>query len=222
MAHRQPHSKSGSQSGASAGDPQDNRPVIADCSLPFHDRKAATLANQFLVAMPGLDDENFNHSVTLLCEHTDGGALGLVINRPLTLRLQDMLDQMGLAGEQIDAEASVYWGGPVQPERGFVVHSSPGEWDSSMPIGEDLYITTSRDILAAIGRGEGPKHYFVALGYAGWGAGQLEDEVLRNSWLNTPVDSAILFKTPAGDRWRAATRLLGVDVSHLASHAGHA
>jgi putative transcriptional regulator len=180
------------------------------------------LANQFLVAMPSLDDDNFNHSVTLMCEHTDQGALGLVINRPLTLHLGEMLDQMGLARTQLRGDPIVYWGGPVQPERGFVVHASPGNWDSTLAISDDLYVTTSRDVLAAIGDGQGPRQYFVALGYAGWGAGQLDDELLRNSWLNTPVDRSILFHTPASERWRAATRLLGVDISHLASVAGHA
>lgn len=218
-APRVPRAAAGSGSAGSAA--TESKAAGLPLALPGAE-SAATLANQFLVAMPALEDENFNHSVTLLCEHSDKGALGLVINRPLSLRLQEMLDQMGLPREKLAEDPNVYWGGPVQPERGFVVHTGPGEWDSSMPISEDLYITTSRDILAAIGRGEGPRRYFVALGYAGWGAGQLENEVLRNSWLNTPVDDAILFHTPAGDRWRAATRLLGVDVSHLASQAGHA
>lgn len=179
-------------------------------------------SKQFLVAMPGLEDSNFSHSVTLLCEHSDKGALGLVINRPTDLKLIEMLDQIkvdhaGLAGDPI-----VYWGGPVQPERGFVVHSAPGGWDSTLQIDEDLFITTSRDILGAIGKGEGPQHYFVALGYAGWGEGQLESEILSNSWLNAPLDSQVLFRTPAPERWTAATRLLGVDVSQLSSGAGHA
>jgi putative transcriptional regulator len=173
--------------------------------------------------MPGLDDENFHRSVTLLCEHSDKGALGLVINRPMqSLRLPQMLDQMGLPRDKLDGEAFVYWGGPVEPERGFVVHAAPGGWDSSMAIGDDLYITTSRDVLASIGRGEGPKHYLVALGYAGWGSGQLEAELLRNSWLNTPIDRSILFELAPQLRWRAAAALLGVDVTLLASQAGHA
>jgi putative transcriptional regulator len=180
------------------------------------------LSNQFLVAMPGLEDSNFSHSVTLLCEHSEKGALGLVINRPTDLHLTEMLDQMGLEHNQLPGDPIVYWGGPVQPERGFVVHSGPGAWDSTLKLGEDLYITTSRDVLGAIGRGEGPRSYIVALGYAGWGEGQLESEIMRNSWLNTPVDSDVLFGTPAQERWVAATRLLGVDVSHLASVAGHA
>lgn len=182
----------------------------------------AFLKNQFLIAMPGLEDENFNHTVSLLCEHNDGGAIGLVINKPTELKLSAMMEQMGLEHEALDAEDPVYWGGPVQPERGFVIHGEGGNWESSMCLQDDLYITTSRDILRAIGKGEGPQHFFVVLGYAGWGAGQLENEILHNAWLNTPVSGQILFGTPVHDRWQAATRLLGIDVSQIAGSAGHA
>lgn len=182
----------------------------------------AFLKNQFLIAMPGLEDENFNHTVSLLCEHNDGGAIGLVINKPTELKLSAMMEQMGLEHEALDAEDPVYWGGPVQPERGFVIHGEGGNWESSMCLQDDLYITTSRDILRAIGKGEGPKDYFVALGYAGWGAGQLESEILHNAWLNTPVSGQILFRTPIHNRWQEATRLLGIDVSQIAGNAGHA
>jgi putative transcriptional regulator len=181
-----------------------------------------SLSNQFLVAMPGLEDSNFSHSVTLLCEHSEKGALGLIVNRPTDLRLADMLDQMGVEHGELPGDPIVFWGGPVQPERGFVLHAGPGDWDSTLKLDEGLYITTSRDVLGAIGRGEGPKQFLVALGYAGWGEGQLEDEIKSNSWLNTPVDASVLFGTPVGDRWLAAARLLGVEVSHLASMAGHA
>jgi putative transcriptional regulator len=183
---------------------------------------ASYLSNQFLVAMPGLEDSNFSHSVTLLCEHSDKGALGLIVNRPTDLRLAEMLDQMGLPHPELAGDPIVFWGGPVQPERGFVVHNGPGTWDSTLKLDDNLYVTTSRDVLGAIGRGEGPSQYIVALGYAGWGEGQLESEIKSNSWLNTPVDSTILFGTVVKERWLAATRLLGVEVSHLASMAGHA
>ncbi len=179
-------------------------------------------SNQFLVAMPGLEDENFRHSVTLLCEHSEKGALGLVVNRPTDLRLSDMLDQIGVDHEAMPGDPIVFWGGPVQPERGFVVHTAPGGWDSTLKVDDNLYITTSRDVLGAIGRGEGPSDYLVLLGYAGWGEGQLETEVLANSWLNAPVEQQVLFNLPAAERWIAATRLIGVDISHLASRAGHA
>lgn len=182
----------------------------------------AYYTNQFLVAMPGLEDENFSHTVTLLCEHNDKGALGLVINRPTDLSLRDMLEHMELGYGNLIGNPTVHWGGPVQPERGFVVHTGPGGWESSLQISEGLFITTSRDVLTAIGQGKGPREFFVALGYAGWTAGQLESEVLHNSWLNTPSDRAILFTVPAEDRWQAATRLLGVDVMQLTGQAGHA
>ena len=187
------------------------------------DGDAQSLKNQFLVAMPGLEDDNFSHTVSLLCEHNDKGAIGLIINRPTDLTLTAMLDQMGVKHESADvSEHVVFWGGPVQPERGFVVHKAPGGWESCMPISKDLFITTSRDVLAAIGEGRGPKEFLVTLGYAGWGAGQLENEILANSWLNTPVDAGVLFTTPARSRWQSATRLLGLDVTQLSSGAGHA
>lgn len=182
----------------------------------------AFLKNQFLVAMPSLDDENFNHTVSLVCEHSEDGAIGLVINRPTDLKLVEMMEQMELDSDSVDRDAIVYWGGPVQPERGFVIHRMSGDWESSMPLGGDLFVTTSRDILRAIGKGEGPDDYVVVLGYAGWGAGQLESEILHNAWLNAPVDQQILFRTPPPQRWAAATKLLGVDVTQLSGEAGHA
>ena len=184
---------------------------------------AGYLRNQFLIAMPSLSDENFGHTVTLLCEHNEQGALGLVINRPTELHLNEMLSHLSLdPGAISQANPPVYWGGPVQPERGFVVHREAGDWESTMHIGDHLWVTTSRDILGALTEGRGPDHYIVLLGYAGWGAGQLETELLSNAWLNTPVDKAILFDTPVAARWSAATRLLGVDVTQLTGDAGHA
>lgn len=182
----------------------------------------STLRNQFLVAMPSLEDEHFAQTVSLLCEHNDQGAIGLVINRPLELTLADMMDQMGLEVGAVDRSVAVYWGGPVQPERGFVIHGPPGGWESCIELMDDLYITTSQDILRAIGMGRGPNRYVVTLGYAGWSQGQLEQELLANAWLNTPVDQQILFHLPARDRWQAATRLLGVEVTQFTGSAGHA
>lgn len=178
--------------------------------------------NQFLIAMPSMEDENFSHTVSLLCEHNDHGAIGLVINRPTDLKLIDMMEQMGLEHDAVGDEPIVYWGGPVQPERGFVIHREPAGWESCLKVDDNLFITTSRDILKAIGKGEGPQDFFVVLGYAGWSEGQLEQEFMHNAWLNTPVSQRILFGTPARDRWQAATRLLGVDVTQLAGNAGHA
>jgi putative transcriptional regulator len=183
-----------------------------------------SLRNQFLVAMPGMVDGNFNHTVTLLCEHTPEGAMGLVINRPTTLDLRGMLQHMGLEAEKLPADPQpVYWGGPVQPERGFVLHDpAEGEWDSTLMLSDSLSVTTSKDILVAIAQGQGPAQFLVTLGYAGWSAGQLEAEILHNSWLNTPVDSGIVFQTPTASRWEAAARLLGIDVNLLSTDAGHA
>ena len=178
--------------------------------------------NQFLVAMPSMEDEHFNQSVTLLCEHNPEGALGLIVNRPTELTLSTMLQHMGLDHIAMIGDPPIYWGGPVQPERGFVLHDQAGDWETTLPVNETLFMTSSRDILAAIGQGAGPANFMVALGYAGWTAGQLESEILGNSWLNTPVDQAILFHTPAVDRWQAASRLLGLDIHNLAGRAGHA
>lgn len=221
------------RTGASLGDCRDaleksggdlDRAAALLSSIPeaTSESEGVSLRNQFLIAMPSMEDENFSHTVSLLCEHNDEGAIALVINRPTELKLADMMEQMKLDHDALSDEDIVYWGGPVQPERGFVIHRQPGGWESCMEVDDGLYITTSRDILRAIGKGAGPKDYFVVLGYAGWGAGQLESEILHNAWLNADVDRQILFRTPARDRWQAATRLLGIDPSQLGGEAGHA
>ncbi|HLQ84879.1 MAG TPA: YqgE/AlgH family protein [Salinisphaeraceae bacterium] len=176
--------------------------------------------HQFLLAMPGSVSGNFDQSLTFIAEHNDDGAMGLVVNKPSDLSVGDMLAQM-----QIDADIHpgipVYWGGPVQPERGFVLHRDEGEWESTLHVGHGLAITTSRDILEAIGNGSGPADYLIALGYAGWGDGQLENEMLHNSWLNIPADAQIIFDTPVARRWAAAARLLGLEAHQLSTHVGH-
>jgi putative transcriptional regulator len=171
---------------------------------------ATYLTNQFLIAMPGMEDPNFAQTVTLVCEHSDRGALGIVINRPLEMSLGDVFSQL------------VLHGGPVQTDRGFVLHSPGPSWESTLPVSEKLHLTTSRDILDALAGGRGPERAVIALGYAGWDAGQLEDEMARNAWLTAPVDENILFDVPAEERWHAACRLLGIDLLHLSSDAGHA
>ena len=183
----------------------------------------ASLKNQLLIAMPALQDPNFARTVTYICEHGEHGAMGIVLNRPTDLSLSDVLKHMeiegglGKAGEQI-----VYLGGPVEEERGFVLHTHTDPWDSTLAIDDQISITTSRDILEAMARGNGPAQTLVALGYAGWGAGQLEQEMQQNAWLSGPADQAILFDLPADQRWEAAARLLGVDVNLLSSDTGHA
>jgi putative transcriptional regulator len=184
---------------------------------------ASFLTNQFLIAMPGLADPNFAQTVTLVCEHNDQGALGIVINRPLQMTFADVFAQLELDATQSKVAAQpVLQGGPVQTDRGFVLHSPGPSWDSTLAVSDWLHLTTSRDVLEALARGEGPKAALIALGYAGWGAGQLEDEVAQNAWLTVPASEAVLFDTALERRWEAASRLLGVDLLHLSSDAGHA
>ena len=181
------------------------------------------MANHFLIAMPSLADPNFHQTVTYVCEHNQDGALGIVINRPTDLKLGELLDHLGFeAGNGETEQRTVYLGGPVQRERGFVLHEPSGEWDSSMRVSDEITVTTSKDILQAIAEGNGPTRYLVALGYAGWGAGQLEDEMTENAWLSGPADADILFAKDSEQRWRAAAALLGVDLSLLSQDAGHA
>jgi putative transcriptional regulator len=184
---------------------------------------ASPLANQLLIAMPTLRDPNFARGVTFLCQHGDDGAMGIMVNRLSEYRLGDVLAQMNLhstLSEVVDAPVLI--GGPVQPERGFVVHTPGGDWESSFHISERVSVTTSRDILVAMAAGNGPRHAIVALGYSGWSPGQLEQELVDNHWLTAPADEALLFETPLDERWQAAAHLVGVNLFQLASHAGHA
>jgi putative transcriptional regulator len=184
---------------------------------------STSLANHLLIAMPAMDDPNFRRAVALVCQHDEQGAMGIVINRGTDYTLGELLAQLDIrADEPALAGTGVVAGGPVQPERGFVVHDDPRTWGSTLRLTPALAVTTSRDILDAMARGDGPPHALVALGYAGWGAGQLEDELAQNSWLTVPADESILFRTPLAQRWEAATRGLGFDPGHLSSTAGHA
>ncbi|KAB7624465.1 YqgE/AlgH family protein [Alkalilimnicola sp. S0819] len=181
------------------------------------------LNGHFLIAMPSLDDPNFSRTVTYVCEHTEEGALGIVINRPTEVSLGELLEHMSLPCEAPElAQTVVYMGGPVQRDRGFVLHAPSRQWESSLQISDEVAITTSRDILEAVAAQEGPERFLIALGYAGWGAGQLEQELAENSWLSGPADSAILFERAPSERWQAAASLLGVDLNLLAPGAGHA
>lgn len=183
-----------------------------------------SLSNHFLIAMPNLGDPNFSRTVTLVCEHGSEGAMGIVVNRPLEdLSLRDVFSQLGLDYEAArNPDAPVLIGGPLQGNRGFVLHEPLGDWESTLPISDTLGISTSRDILAAIAADRGPDNYLLALGYAGWGAGQLENEIAQNAWLSGPATGEILFHTPIEARWGAAARLLGVDIAKLSADAGHA
>ncbi len=182
------------------------------------------LNNQFLIAMPNLVDVNFSHTVSFLCQHNEEGALAIVINRPTGMNLGHIFKQMGIdtASQQVK-DTPVFVGGPVQQERGFIIHPKGTDtWESSIAISDTSMLTSSRDILEAISENQGPKQYFIALGYAGWGAGQLEKEIISNAWLNTPFDAQTLYSTPAKQRWTAAASQLGIDINQLTTPAGHA
>ena len=189
------------------------------------------LTNQFLIAMPGLGDGPFAGTVIYLCEHTDKGALGLVINKPIVITLKSLFEKVELSLDRDDlAEVPVYFGGPVQTERGFVLHEptpagsgeGSGPYNSSLKIEGGLEMTTSKDVLEAISSGAGPKKVLVTLGYSGWAAGQLEEEIGRNGWLTVDASPAIIFDTPVEQRYEKALALLGVDPRMLSSDAGHA
>ncbi len=181
------------------------------------------LDNQMLVAMPGMLDPNFSRSVTLLCQHTSEGAIGITINRESSFTLGEIFDQLELeCDEEALRNQLVLEGGPVNPDRGFVLHTPVEGFESSLDLAADIMVTTSRDVLAAIAEGKGPEQYLVALGYAGWGDGQLEDEMRQNAWLSVPTDRAIVFDAPFADRWNRAVANLGIDISNLHDVGGRA
>ena len=186
------------------------------------------LTNHFLIAMPGMAGDTFAGTVIYLCEHTEKGALGLVINKPIDITLANLFEKVDLSLEGNDlAEQPVYFGGPVQTERGFVLHERQAgdgaHYNSSLQIpGGGLEMTTSKDVLEALSNGAGPKKVLVTLGYSGWGAGQLEDEMGRNSWINVSAEPEIIFDTPVEQRYDKALSLLGIDARMLSQDAGHA
>ena len=181
------------------------------------------LTHHFLIAMPAMADPNFAHTLTYVCNHDKDGALGLVVNRPTDMTLSALFEQieLPLAGEALRA-TPVHYGGPVQGDRGFVLHRPLGNWTSTLAISDDMGLTTSKDVLAALGRGDGPHDILVSLGYAGWSAGQLEHELGQNAWLTVEADADLLFGMPADQRLSAALNLLGIDFSRLSEDVGHA
>ncbi|MBS1270433.1 MAG: hypothetical protein MAG794_01389 [Gammaproteobacteria bacterium] len=182
-----------------------------------------SLTGQCLIAMPAMADPNFEQTVSFICQHDENGALGIIINRTMGLTMADVLGQMEIpSNECARAQQSVHYGGPVQSERGFVLHDHPDAWESTLGIDERIGLTTSRDILEAIARNDGPEHALIALGYAGWGSGQLEREITQNAWLSGPADIDLMFSTPVERRWSQAAGLLGVDLTLLSRDAGHA
>lgn len=183
----------------------------------------SNLTNHFLIAMPGLQDPNFARSLTYLCEHSSQGAMGITINRPADLKLGDIFEQLSItAVDEALYRLPVYQGGPVQAERGFVLHNDNNTWDSTLSVAPGVSVTTSRDILEAIAQNRGPFRFLMALGYAGWAAGQLEQELSHNAWLSGPADQDIIFSTPAEQRLTLAAGRLGVNLNLISSEAGHA
>ena len=205
------------------------KPRLAAAELPLN------FANHFLIAMPSMLDPVFNGSVIYLCEHNAEGALGLIINKPTDMTINTLFDRIDLplSSDSQGAEPNVkphaflekqpvMFGGPVQVERGFVLHTPPGSYSSMIKVSAGVALTTSKDVLEAVSSGSGPDQFVITLGCAGWGAGQLEDEITRNGWLTVAATPEIIFNTPVEERFSAALKLLGVDAMMLSGQAGHA
>ena len=181
------------------------------------------LTDHFIIAMPGLMDENFNQAVTYICEHDENGTFGIIINRESEITLDDVMQQMKIPYHPDKSRnEAVFTGGPVQINRGFILHRPTGNWDSSLIVNDSVALTTSRDILEAIADNKGPEDTIIALGYAGWGPGQLEQEMAANTWLSCQAEEQIIFNTAVEDRWQAAADLIGVDIQLMSNDAGHA
>lgn len=186
-----------------------------------------SLCNHFLIAMPSLNDPNFQQSVSYICEHNDEGAMGVVINRLTELTFSDLCEQLDI--EITDTDTSnypIFEGGPVETERGFILHTPVGEWESTLAVTKDIGLTMSQDIIQAIAEGYDsdntpPKHFIITLGYAGWSTDQIEDEIAENVWLNVPASHDILFQTPIEQRWTAAAASLGINLQQLSTEIGH-
>lgn len=179
------------------------------------------LKHHFLLAMPSQRADYFSNTITYVCEHNEEGAMGFMVNRPLKLTVAELLEQLGIGGTGANQQP-VMEGGPVKTERGFILHSDDVHYDASLSLGNGLMLSTARQTLEAIGGGSGPKRYLVALGYAGWGSGQLENEMLENTWLSCPADVNILFDVPFDQRVHRAAASLGIDFRLIANQAGHA
>ena len=192
-------------------------------STQSQDVVSGYLQQQLLIAMPAMSDPNFARSVTLLCQHNEEGAIGITINRPSDFSLGELLFQLNISCDDLEISSMmVLEGGPVSPDHGFVLHTPVEGYDSSIQINDDIMVTTSRDILSAIAKGDGPGQFLVALGYAGWGDGQLESEMRQNAWLSVPADKGILFESALQNRWEKAVGKLGININDLHGEGGHA
>ena len=184
------------------------------------------LENHFLIAMPSMEDPVFGGAVVYICEHNDKGVLGVIINKPTDMTMEILFERIDLKlGDDLHSEVvnePVMFGGPVQDDRGFVLHSPSAHYSSSLKVTDDIAFTTSIDVLEAVANGNGPQRLLVSIGYAGWSPGQLEDEIGRNGWLTVGADPHVLFDLPIEERYTAAIKLLGIDPMMLASEAGHA
>ena len=181
-----------------------------------------SLKNHLLMAMPGLQDPHFAHSVTFICEHDESGCLGLVINKPLDMDLDELFSLMEIESEHLHSHQRLHYGGPVQPDSGLILHDGGLRWNNTLQVGDGLYLTSSKDVLEDMARGQGPDHSLVTLGYAGWGAGQLEQELAENAWLTTLAWPGIIFDTAAEDCYRKVLDHMGIDPAALASEGGQA
>lgn len=204
-----------------------------DSNIP----NSSYLQSQLLIAMPGLEDPYFKQSVTLICQHNEDGCFGITINKPTDTNVFEVLNQLTAdTGNQSDSKElekdsitternkamSVLRGGPVKMDQGFVIHNGTKEWENTILINEDLSVTLSKDILSDIVEGNGPEKYLFTLGCASWVEGQIEDEVINNSWLNCSVDNDLIFEMPYEKRWQGAADILGVNMNTLSMISGHA
>jgi putative transcriptional regulator len=205
------------------GMPQEDTPLLGTLSAAT---SQLNLANHFLIAMPSMNDPIFGGTVVYICEHNEKGVLGVVINKPTDMTMDVLFDRIdlkvadGLRSSVVNEP--IMFGGPVQDDRGFVLHSPGGRYSSSLSVTDDVAFTTSIDVLEAVANGSGPRRMLVSIGYAGWSPGQLEEEISRNGWLTVGADARVLFDLPIEERYNAAIKLLGIDPLMLASEAGHA
>ena len=182
-----------------------------------------SLKNHFLIAMPMLNDPNFSEAVTYICQHSEEGAIGIVVNRPGSITIGEICSQLDIGvTDGAQASSPVLTGGPVEPARGFVLHGESADYESTISVSDEIHLTASRDILEAIAAGRGPSRAILALGYAGWGAGQLEAEIAANAWLIVEATAEIIFDTPYEERWAAAANLIGIDIHEISNYSGHA
>ena len=185
--------------------------------------QSVNLTHHFLIAMPNMADPHFSRTLTYICEHNEQGALGLVINRPIDMTLAKLLDQVSIPATSAQCDLiPVHYGGPVQTDRGFVLHGPLGNWQSTLSISSEIGLTTSKDILQAVARGEGPRQMLVTLGYAGWAPGQLENEIQHNGWLHCSADAELIFGQDTDGKYERALKKIGIDLGMLSSEAGHA